>query len=549
MIFGTLTPAGLAHAARAMVVSASPDASRIGVEIMRKGGNAFDAAAAVGFALAVTWPEAGNLGGGGLVVAVKAGGDVVTLDFREKAPAAAHRDMFLGAQGEVIKDLSLRSALASGVPGSVDGLLTLWRDHGTGEITLEELLGPAVRLAREGFELSDEVAKSFNDRANRFSADPGAATIFVRDDARPWAAGDTLRQADLSRTLERISRDGREGFYRGKTAELIVQQQARTSGLITQQDLDAYRSVYRPPVTGEFRGYTIVSMGPPSSGGIMLIHMLNMLDRYPIESMERGSAGYVHLLTEVQRRAYADRAEFLGDSDFFDVPAAQLLSREYAADRAADIQSDRATPSRDVTAGKPREESTETTHYSVVDPQGNAIAVTVTLNASFGSGIVIDGAGFFMNNEMDDFSVKPGVPNLYGVTGGEANAIAPNKRMLSSMTPTVVMRDGKPHMILGSPGGSTIITTVLQVFLNVAVHGMDIQAAVDARRHHSQWLPDTIAYEEGALDAQTRTALESMGHVFADKPRTLGAANCILIDADGAHGAPDRRRQHGAAGF
>ena len=542
-------PADPVHATKAMVVSASEHASKMGADIMRRGGNAFDAAAAVGFALAVTWPEAGNLGGGGLMVAVKANGESLTLDFREKAPGRAHRDMFLDAQGNVVEGKSLRSPLASGVPGTVDGLLRMWQDHGSGTVSLKDLVTPAYRLAREGFPLSDELAESLNSRANFFRNDRAASNIFLRGHGEPWAGGNQFRQPDLARTLERIMRDGRDGFYAGRTANLIVDQQFETGGLISQRDLDEYESVYRRPVTGSFRGYRIVSMGPPSSGGVMLVQMLNVLDRFPVESMARGSAHYVHLLTEIQRRAYADRAVYLGDSDFFDVPVAKLTSREYAAARAAEIRLDSATPSASVSAGVVRDESPETTHYSVVDADGNAVAVTVTLNASYGSGIVIDGAGFLMNNEMDDFSVKPGVPNLYGVTGGEANAIAPGKRMLSSMTPTVVTRDGKPCMILGSPGGATIITTVLQVFLNVALHGMNIQDAVNAPRHHSQWLPDVIVYEDGAVGNAARATLESMGHACADEPRKIGAANCILIDASGVHGAPDPRRQSFAAGF
>ncbi len=532
-----------------MVVSASPEATRVGVDVLRNGGNAFDAAAAVGFTLAVTWPEAGNLGGSGLMVAVKPDGERVTLDFRETAPGRARHDMFLDSHGEVIEGKSLRSPLASGVPGTVDGLLRIWQDHGSGTVSLREIVAPAIMLARNGFALSDELAESFNERAEFFRNDHAAAQIFLRGHGAPWVGGDVFRQPDLARTLERIARHGRDGFYAGRTAWLIVDQQLETGGLITQQDLDGYRSIYRAAVTGEFRGYTVVSMGPPSSGGVLLVQMLNMLDGFPVETMQWGSAEYVHLLTEVQRRAYADRAEHLGDSDFWDVPVEALISREYASARAENIESDQATPSAEVFAGAPLAEATHTTHYSIVDAQGNAVAVTVTLNASFGSGIVIDGAGFLMNNEMDDFSMKPGVPNLYGVTGGEANAIAPGKRMLSSMTPTVVLKDSKPCMVLGSPGGAMIITTVLQVFLNVALHDMSIQDAVDAPRHHSQWLPDVIVYEDGAVSAASRAALESMGHTFADVPRKIGAANCILIDASGAHGAPDPRRQGSAAGY
>ncbi len=554
LVASPLLMAPLAHAAEpvrapgAMVVCASREAAQIGADIMRQGGNAFDAAAAIGFALAVTWPEAGNIGGGGLMLAVKAGGDVVTLDFREKAPLLADRDMFLDTSGNVVEGLSLRSALASGVPGSVDGLLMLWRDHGSGTIEWQQILVPAIQLAQDGFPLSEELAASFNERQDKFAKDPGASKIFIRADGRPWAAGDRFHQRDLAQTLQRIARDGRDGFYAGDTADLIVQQQAATGGRISYEDLRGYSSIYRPAVTGEFRGHTIVSMGPPSSGGVLVVQMLNMLGEFPVESMTPGSAAYVHLLTEVQRRAFADRAEHLGDSDFWDVPVARLTSTTYAHERVADIALDRATPSTQVRAGAAAAESPNTTHYSVVDPKGNAVAVTVTLNASFGSGIVIDGAGFLMNNEMDDFSVKPGVPNLYGVTGGDANAIEPGKRMLSSMTPTIVLKDGQPYLIAGSPGGATIITTVLQVILNITLHGMNIQDAVNAPRHHSQWFPDSILAEPGAIGDDARTELERMGHAFAE-PRKIGAANCILIDNGTRLGAPDPRRQSAAVGF
>jgi gamma-glutamyltranspeptidase/glutathione hydrolase len=536
-------------AEHALVVSACPLASAAGAEIMRDGGNAFDAAACTAFVLAVTWPEAGNLGGGGLMVARKADREVVTLDFRETAPSRARHDMFLDTKGEVIPDLSLRSPLASGVPGSVEGLLRLWEDHGSGKISRRALLAPAIKLAEDGFPLSDEIAQSLNKRKDRFASNPGAAKIFVRADGQPWAAGDLLRQPDLADTLRRIARNGRDGFYDGRTAQLIAEQQAQTGGLITRDDLAGYRSIYREPVCGEFQNYEIISMGPPSSGGILLIEMLNMLEIFPLADFKWGTPEYIHLLTEVERRAYADRAEHLADADFFPVPVKTLTSDDYAHKRAADIDLARATPSAQVRAGEAPAEPQHTTHFSVVDPQGNAVALTTTLNASFGSCIVIDGAGFLMNNEMDDFSVKPGVPNLYGVTGGEANAIAPGKRMLSSMTPTIAVRDGKTAMVLGSPGGSTIITTVLQVFLNVAIHHMPIQEAVAAPRHHSQWTPDEIFYEPGEFDTSTTAALEKLGHKLNAEPSRIGAANCIQIDEHGIHGAPDPRRQSAARGF
>jgi gamma-glutamyltranspeptidase/glutathione hydrolase len=533
----------------AMVVSACPHASEAGVEIMRRGGNAFDAAACTGFVLAVTWPEAGNLGGGGLMLARKASGEVVTLDFRETAPAAARHDMFLDDKGEVIENLSLRSPLASGIPGSVEGLLRLWTDHGSGKISRHDLLAPAIALAQDGFPLSAEIADSINKRRDRFSEHPGSAAIFVKADGSPWAEGDLLKQSDLADTLRRIARNGRDGFYDGRTAKALASQQARTGGLITLDDLAAYRSIYREPVRGEFRDYEVISMGPPSSGGILLLEMLNMLDEFPLAELKWGTPAYIHLLTEVERRAYADRAEHLADADFHAVPIEILISEGYAQGRAADISLERATPSAEIRAGEARPEPEHTTHFSVVDAAGNAVALTTTLNASFGSCIVIEGAGFLMNNEMDDFSIKPGVPNLYGVTGGEANAIQPGKRMLSSMTPTIAVRDGRAALVLGSPGGSTIITTVLQVFLNVALHGMNIQDAVAASRHHSQWTPDEIFYEPEAFPEETQRALQRFGHTLNGKPGKIGAANCILIGPDGLHGAPDPRRQSAARGF
>ncbi len=533
----------------ALVVSASPHASEAGAQLMRAGGNAFDAAACTGFVLAVTWPEAGNLGGGGLMVARKSAGEVVTLDFREIAPATSYADMFLDAKGEVVLDLSLRSALASGVPGSVEGLLRLWADHGSGKISRRKLLAPAIRLAQDGFPLSAEIAESINKRRDRFAVDPGASKIFVRADGRPWREGDLLVQPDLARTLRRIAAKGRDGFYRGPVAHAIASQQSNTGGLITLDDLATYESKYRPPIRGDFRGYEIISMGPPSSGGILLIEMLNMLDTFPLEGLCPGTPAYIHLLTEIQRRAYADRAEHMADSDFHPVPVDTLISRDYARRRASDIHLDRATPSAKIRAGETPPEPQHTTHYSVVDSEGNAVALTTTLNASFGSGIVIDGAGFLMNNQMDDFSIKPGAPNLYGVTGGKANAIEPRKRMLSSMTPTLAVRDGRTALLLGSPGGSTIVTTVLQVFLNVALHGMNIQDAVAAPRHHSQWTPDEIFIEPDAFSEETLADLRGLGHAINDKPSKIGAANCIAIEAQGLHGASDPRRQSSAKGF
>lgn len=552
--FGSLSQASAAsrapgHYQNGAVVSASLEASEAGVEIMRIGGNAYDAAAATGFALAVTFPQAGNLGGGGFMVAVEPGGKAITLDFREVAPKAAHRDMYLDAQGEVIEGLSLRSPLASGVPGSVDGLLRMWEDHGSGNISRRELLAPAIRLASHGFDISASLAESLNLNRDTFAKYPGSREIFIRNDQRLWQEGDELIQKDLAKALKRIARKGHAGFYSGDTADMLAGQHQRTGGLITLADLADYQSKYREPVSGRYKEYEVVSMGPPSSGGILIIHLLDILERYDIQTTGWNSAATIHILTEIQRRAYADRATHLGDSDFYDVPLAWLGSKAYAHERAETISLDHATPSSEINAGTvPAYESEETTHYSVVDSQGTAVSITTTLNGHYGSGIVIEGAGFLMNNEMDDFSPKPGVPNTYGLIGSEANAITPGKRMLSSMSPTVVIKEGRPWLVLGSPGGGTIITTVLQNFLNVAEHGMNIQEAIAAPRHHSQWLPDNIQYEPFAFTEDTRKALVALGHTL--EPRAeLGQANAIQITPEGIYTAPDPRGDNSAAGY
>ena len=461
-----------------MVVSASPFASETGVAIMKRGGNAIDAAAATGFALAVTFPSAGNLGGGGFLVACMESGEAFTLDFRERAPLAARRDMFLDIQGEVIPDISLKTIFGVGVPGSVDGLLRVWRDRGSGKISRRALLAPAIRLAEDGFEITNAMAVELNRLQAFFGKDPGAAAVFIRRDGRDWREGDRLIQEDLAETLMRIAEEGRDGFYRGAVADRIVRQMRQSKGIIGYEDLARYESTYRWPVTGTFENHTVVSMGPPSSGGVLLVQMLNMLEHFPLERLGWNRAPYIHVLTEVERRAYADRSQHLGDPDHWDVPVEKLISKAYARERYADISMDRATPSEDVRPGSSSSyESIETTHYSVVDGSGNAVSVTTTLNTGFGCGIVVQGAGFLLNNEMDDFSAKPGVPNFYGLVGSEANAIEPGKRMLSSMTPTIVLKNREPFLVLGSPGGSTIITTVLQIVLNVLVHGSGRGAA------------------------------------------------------------------------
>lgn len=534
-----------------MVVSTSRQASEAGIEILKKGGNAVDAAVATGFALAVTSSSNGNIGGGGFMVAHLADGTIFTLDHRETAPVSAHRDMYLDEHGNVIGNMSLKTQAASGVPGTVDGLLKAWEDYGSGHITLRELLTPAIKLAGRGFVLSHYEAQRLNNFRDLFAANEAAATVFIRKDSLSWKSGDLLIQKDLAKTLKRIASKGRNGFYTGKTADLIVEEMQRGNGLITGEDLLNYESKYRSVVTGTFHGYEIISMGPPSSGGALLIHMLNMLEHYSLDSLGWNSSDYIHILTEVERRAYADRAEHMGDPGFWDVPLNMLLSKDYAAKRIQNISMEKASNSTDIFAGDlSGYEHRETTHYSVVDKDGNAVSVTTTINLSYGSGVLVKGAGFFLNDEMDDFSSKPGVPNVYGLIGNEANAIEPGKRPLSSMTPTILLKDKRPFMVIGSPGGSTIITTTMQSILNVAVHGMDIKEAVSAPRIHSQWLPDAIMIEPRGIALDVKRNLEKRGHILMNYNwGYIGEANGIVIKEDGIYGGGDTRGETSAIGY
>ena len=534
-----------------MIVSTSKQTSEAGIQILKKGGNAVDAAVAVGFALAVTSSSNGNIGGGGFMVAAMADGETFTLDHREKAPAAAHRDLFLNDSGNVIPGMSLFSRAGSGVPGTVDGLIRALEDHGSGKISLRQALAPAIRLAEKGFKISHYEARRFNGYEGFFERNEAAAAIFIRKDNKPWKKGDTLVQKDLAKTLKRIAKFGRDGFYSGPVAELIVAEMKRGNGLISHDDLENYSSVYRDPVKGIYKGHEIISMGPPSSGGALLINMMNMLENYPVDSLGWNSSDYIHLVTEVERRAYADRAEHMGDPDFWDVPLDMLTSKEYAQSRINDISLEKATPSSAVSAsGAPGYESRETTHYSVVDQWGNAVSVTTTINLSYGSGHLVKGAGFFLNNEMDDFSSKPGVPNAFGLVGNEANSIQAGKRPLSSMTPTIVLKSGKPFMVIGSPGGSTIITTTMQAILNVVDYGMDIKEAVSSPRFHSQWVPDVIMTEPRGLSKDVIQNLESKGHTLVPyKWGYIGEANGILISEDGFYGGGDSRGETSAIGY
>ena len=532
-----------------MVVSTSKQASEIGIRILKQGGNAIDAACAVGFALAVTSSSNGNIGGGGFMVAYLADGTVFTLDYREKAPAAAYRDMFLDDNGNVIKDMSLKTRASSGVPGSVDGLLKAWSKYGSGNISLRELLYPSISLAERGFKLSVYEAQTLNTFKELFSNNEAASKIFIRSDNRDWKSGDRLVQKDLGKTLKRIARYGRNGFYSGITADLIISEMDKGAGYITYEDLRQYESKFREPVAGTFNQYEIISMGPPSSGGTILIEMLNMLELFPLNDFIWNSSNYIHLLTEVQRRAYADRAEHLGDADFWNSPTNMLLKKSYAKNRIKDFSPKKASPSKQILPGDPYAfESSETTHYSIIDKYGNAVSVTTTINLAYGSGIVVDGAGFFLNNEMDDFSSKPGVPNSFGLVGNEANSIEPGKRPLSSMTPTIVLKNKKPFLILGSPGGSRIITSVLQALLNITIHNMSLKEAVSLPRVHSQWLPDAVYFEENSLNDDVKELLIDNGHTILPFSY-IGNVNAILINENGYTGYGDPRGENTAKGY
>jgi gamma-glutamyltranspeptidase/glutathione hydrolase len=535
------------RAEQGMVASRSDLASEVGSGILAAGGNAVDAAVATAFALAVAYPSAGNLGGGGFMMIALANGEVYAQDHREKAPGAAHRDMFLDSDGNVDRQLALNSLQASGVPGSVAGLLDALERFGT--MSRAEVMAPAIELAEKGFMLNDDLASQFQENLEGFRQYPASLAKFSsQGDA--WKSGDLWVQPDLAKTLQLISDQGRDGFYKGTTAELIVAEMQRNNGLISLEDLAAYAPVWREPVHGTYRGYDVWSMPAPSSGGVLLVQMLNMLEPYELGELGWGSVETLHLMIEAQRRAYADRAEFLGDPDFVDVPAARLTSKEYALARFADFEPLKATDSATIGAGSWPQESLETTHFSVADGLGNAVAITTTLNRSFGNRIVVPGTGFLLNNEMDDFSSKPDTPNSYGLIGRDANEIQPGKRMLSSMAPTIVTRAGKPVLLTGSPGGSTIINTVLQVVLNVLDHGMDAEMAVTSPRIHHQWLPDIVRYEIGAMSQETATALRNMGHKGLTGSRfSIGDANTIRIHDNVLEGVSDPRNVGGVAGY
>ena len=537
------------RAAHGMVGSSEVHASQAGIEILKAGGNAVDAAVATGFALAVTHPEAGNIGGGGFMVIRLASGKETTIDYREKAPARATRDMFLDGQGNAVNDRSRSGPLSCGVPGSVAGLALAEREYG--KLTLAKVMAPAIALARDGFLVSRSLADSFRRAQPRLSKFPASLKAFYRDDGSPLREGDRLVQPDLARTLSLIASGGPRAFYRGAIADLVAREMAASGGLITKADLAAYRPAERAAVTGTYHGYRVVSMPPPSSGGVGLLELLNILEPYPVSEYGANSARTMHVMIEAERRVYADRAQWLGDPDFFKVPVTGLISKTYAGRLRASIDLSHATPSADVRAGTPRDfEPTETTHYSVVDADGSAVSTTTTLNGGFGNAEVVAGAGFLLNNEMDDFSARPNSPNMFGLVGGEANAVAPGKRMLSSMTPTIVTRDGRTVLVLGSPGGSQIITTVLQVLLDVVDFKMNVQEAVDAPRFHHQWTPDVVEIEKDRFAPDVLNALGALGHT-TKVAKPMGEVYAIAVDpASGERwGASDPRADGATVGY
>jgi gamma-glutamyltranspeptidase / glutathione hydrolase len=497
-------------ASSAMVVSAHPDASRIGAIVLAQGGNAVDAAIATQFALAVCFPSAGNLGGGGFMVVRLNDGTIDGLDYRETAPATATRDMYLDDSREVVAGLSTDTHLASGVPGTVDGMIMAHQKYG--KLPFKELIQHSIDLAMNGFIIAEKQASALNANRKHFLERNVGRVSFVKEEL--WKPGDTLRQPELANTLTLIRDKGREGFYSGTTANLIVAEMKRGNGIITHEDLASYRSEWRTPVTGTYRErYRIISMAPPSSGGIALLQLLGIAQNYDLGVLGFHTPEAVHLMAEAERRVYADRAEYLGDPDFVKVPVQELISGDYLKNRMNNFNPMLATSSAEISHGEITfAESEETTHFSVVDIDGNAVAMTTTLNGSYGNSIVVAGAGFILNNEMDDFSVKPGFPNMFGLVGGDANSISPGKRMLSSMTPTIVEMDGELFMVVGSPGGSRIITSVYQTIVNVIDFEMTIDEAVKAGRFHHQWLPDYISYETGIFDSITVNGLKTRGH-------------------------------------
>jgi gamma-glutamyltranspeptidase / glutathione hydrolase len=542
---GTIHPVAAKHG---MVVAQEKIAARIGADVLARGGNAIDAAVATGFAMAVTYPRAGNIGGGGFMMIHSAPShEDIAIDYRETAPAATTREIFLNPDGKPDMAKSRDSALGIGVPGTVAGLALALQKYGSGKFTLADLLKPAIALARDGFVVTDDSADTLPDWHPRLARWPASLKIFSRADGSSLREGDRLIQTDLATTLTAIAEQGPRGFYQGPVADSLVRGIRDAGGIMTSEDLKAYQPVIRAPVRGSYRGYDIVSMPLPSSGGVVLLETLNILEGFPMHDLQQGSVASLHVMIEAMKRGYADRARYLGDPAFVDAPIATLIAKDYAAKQRAGIDPDHATPWTDALSATPPREGSNTTHFVVVDSAGNAVSNTYTLNFSYGVGMVADGTGVLLNNELDDFTAAPGAPNAYGLVGFEANLPGPGKRPLSSMSPTIVLKDGRPVLVTGSPGGSRIISTVLQVIVNVLDYDMDVASAVAAPRLHHQWLPDEVRIERGFAD-DTIAGLKAKGHHVVE-PMGQTSANSIAVTPDGLLGAPDpRTRGSEAAG-